>query len=119
MFECKDVNGERVHIEDIAELVEVSPMGLPVGSIVIVVNLYDSEEIKICPEEVGVPEIVSPESIKVNQSFITELEGLASHEELQDILHNAEVRYVARMAGEKEKKKAKKKENTEQIVLDI
>ena len=122
MFECKDAEGVQIHIEDVCELVEETEMGLPVGAVVLIVNIYNEEEVKVCPEEEGTTEVISPESLKVNKSFIQELTALSTHEETQDMIANAEARYAERVQREKERKgnkKASKVKAPVQVVLDI
>ena len=126
MFECKDSKGVQVHIDDVCELVEESEMGLPVGAIVLVMNIISEEEVKVCPEEVGVPEVIHPEALQVNESFIQELTALSTHEELQDMIVNAEARYAERLQREKERKGNKKRASggtrakpAGQVVMDI
>ena len=123
MFECKDAEGTQVHIDDVCELVEETEMGLPVGAIVLIMNIYNEEEIKVCPEEEGTPEVISPETLKVNKSFIKELTALSTHEETQDMIANAEARYAERVQREKERKGKKKSKSVTkapvQVVLDI
>ena len=124
MFDCVDSKGSQVHLEDVATLVEPSPKLLPVGAVVLVVNIYGEDEVKIMPEEAGVAEIVSPEILEIKSSWVSELTSLATNEDLQDLLTNAEARFNDRLSRQKETKAKKKTASAKakpvvETVLDI
>ena len=115
MFEVKDKEGTVIHIEDLV-------LGED-ETLYIVMNMYEDGSVKLCPCEAdgsvtkGLPLIVSSSLVKVEESFITQLESLSSCKELQEILMQAETRFNNKPLS---RKKGKTSVKTEEIFeLDI
>ena len=81
---------------------------LPAGTEAIVMSILSPTEVSINPINMGLPEIVHPDSLKINVSFIGKLEQLSSDEDLQELLRGAEARLETEAAKKKTKKSSAK-----------
>jgi hypothetical protein len=95
MFKCLDKNNKQIHTDDVGKWQERPCM---------VTCIFTEVEVQISFLGEGLPELIHPSELEVTNSYIDKLRSLATVEELQTILLNAEARMKSEMAERKESK---------------
>ncbi|MCP3685964.1 MAG: hypothetical protein GY861_25235 [bacterium] len=121
MFNCKDKGGRQIHIEDVA-ILATDHEEIIAGTECTVIGIFSEEEVQINPVNVGEPCLVSPETLEVRASFIEDILGLTTDEELQTIIKDMESREEVYRESKKRKVKkegGKSKSVSSGVVLDL
>lgn len=103
-FQILDVKDKKIHIKDIVSYVTTNHMGEEQTATGIVIALLPSDMVEIQPEQGGVPVILMSKQVTVTKSLIHDILSLKTNEEFQNMMREAEKRYLI----EKSKCKPKK-----------
>ena len=102
MFKATDKNGQQIFLRDTVKYeAEIDDMGLLGEEEGQVISVPSETMVQVQPLGGGVPATRPSDTLEVTYSLVGKVAGLASHEELQELVANAELRYSAAVSATK------------------
>lgn len=105
MFKAVDKNGQQIYLRDTvkyeAQVDDMGMLGEEEGQVILIPS---ENAVQVQSLAGGVPLIYASDKLEVTYSLVGRVAGLASNEELQELVNNAELRYSAAVAATKTKR---------------
>lgn len=108
MFQVKDKTGQEIFLKDKVKYTgAIDEMGLTGEQDGLVIAMPNDITVQVQPLGGGVPVICDSNTVLVTDSLVQRVASLANHDELQQLIHDAEERHASEVAkGKKPRKKA-------------